>query len=192
MKPEASELDAEETSAAKEPAPPRPADGDAPAASSEAGADWSAASLVIRVDSATSSRVSPKVEEGEALRFLDSSTFDSSLRKALADDDTPSTTVTFEGAMSVNALPPRLDRWLAAVAKGDDGSIAVEPDPSLPQTRSIALIGVGLVVAKQAYDWIRTYHLYAPAKQHDVVVYVQPGTSSVTRVVFIRKSTEES
>ena len=120
---------------------------------------------------------------GNQLRFVDSKIWEDQLRQALASDE-KEVTVVFEGHdVTVNALPDRLDAWLYTISKRSGGKVDFLPDPALPATRNpIALaLSFGLTGYKFAAE---EYH-YFPARDYNAIVYHDPTTGTLTRVVFV-------
>jgi hypothetical protein len=118
------------------------------------------------------------------LTFLDSQQFDDELRAALKQS-VPDVTVKFHGAsVTVNHVPPRLDRWLYAISSRKGGSVKLLPDPERPATRGLGVMAaLGLVTS--AYAWVRDEIAYRPANDWNVIAYYDPAGEALTRVVFV-------
>ena len=122
------------------------------------------------------------------LTFLDSQVFDDRLRASLASP-LDAVTVTFTGTdVTVNAIPPRLDKWIYVVATSD-GSVEAVPDPELVVERSMA--GVAIALALSSYKLVAEYVAYAPVRDFDAHIYYAPKSALVTRVVFTRRAEGE-
>lgn len=121
------------------------------------------------------------------LTFLDSQVFDDRLRTSLASP-LDAVTVTFTGTdVTVNSIPPRLDKWIYVVAQSD-GEIEAVPDPDLVVERSMA--GIAITLAMTSYKMVADYVAYQPVRDFDVHIYYAPKSALVTRVLFTRRVEE--
>ena len=126
-------------------------------------------------------RMAEKGSATASVSFIDSSVFDSDLHDALSKE-TGTVYVTPAVPFLVNKIPPRMDKWLAAVKKGG-GKVVARQDRAVA-TRS--LISMAFDVAVALYGQIAETMLYAPAEQYDATVYYG-AEGKVERVLFTRK-----
>jgi hypothetical protein len=126
-------------------------------------------------------QVATKNNRIAALAFIDSSTFDSDLHDALSKE--PGTVhITPAAPFSLNEIPPRMDKWLAAVKSGG-GKVAARQDTAVA-TRG--LIGMVIDVVVALFDQVAEKRLYAPAENYDATLYYG-ADGMVDRVMFTRK-----
>lgn len=124
----------------------------------------------------------------DRLIFLDSQVFDDKLRTSLASDHA-AITVGFTGTdVTVNSMPPRLDKWIYVVSKSD-GSVEAVPDPELVVGRSMAAVAITLAIS--SYKMVSEYLVYQPVRDYDATIYYAPKSGLVTRVVFSRRAEGE-
>lgn len=122
-------------------------------------------------------------ETGETtLEFFDSGSFDKKLSKALRDD-LEVVSVEFPAPTSVNTIPERLDKWLAAVEK-DEGKVELKPDPDHADRGILSEV---LSLTVKVFKFGKKKRTYSPAEDYDTTVYYLPGSGTITRVDFKRK-----
>jgi hypothetical protein len=127
---------------------------------------------------------SPSEAPVRAVTFVDSQQFDDSLRAAL-EQSVADVTVSFVGAsVTVNQIPPRLDRWLYAISSRKGGSVQLLPDPERPASRTVGIVAA-LGLATNVYKWVREELTYRPADDWNAIAYYEPGGEALTRVVFV-------
>ncbi|MDH3704344.1 MAG: hypothetical protein OEU46_23850 [Alphaproteobacteria bacterium] len=130
---------------------------------------------------ASGAQVASRNDAVASVAFIDSSTFDTDLHSALSRD--PGTVhVTPAAPFSLNKIPPRIDKWLAAV-KSSGGKVAARQDTALA-TRG--LIGMVIDVVVALFDQAAEKALYAPAEKYDATLYYG-ADGKVDRVLFTRK-----
>ena len=126
-------------------------------------------------------QVASRNNEVASVAFIDSSTFDVDLHSALSK--APGTVhVTPAAPFSLNKIPPRIDKWLAAV-KSNGGKVAARQDTALA-TRG--LIGMVIDVVVALFDQAAEKALYEPAEKYDATLYYG-ADGKVDRVLFTRK-----
>lgn len=116
-----------------------------------------------------------------ALSFFDSGSFDNKLSSTLRAGD-PEVYITFAEPLTVNRIPPRLDKWLAAVEKYG-GKVELKPEA----TGSRGILGAVIDLILGIYDMAKEKILYGPAEKYNVDIFFQQGTGVVTKMVFVRK-----
>jgi hypothetical protein len=113
--------------------------------------------------------------------FLDSGLFDQTLSKSMWSKTDP-ILVNMAAVATVNDVPERLDKWLYRIGESTGGSVRIEPDPALPQSRDIAMLGLSLAI--QAYSFAKEKVVYHPARYYDATLFVDPADGRITRVMF--------
>jgi hypothetical protein len=126
-------------------------------------------------------RVAVKGKETASVSFIDSSVFDSELHEALSKD-TGTVYVTPAVRFGVNNIPPRMDKWLAAVKRGG-GKVVARHDTAVA-TRG--LIAMAIDVAVALYEQVEEKMLYEPAEHYDATLYYGVD-GKVERVLFVRR-----
>jgi hypothetical protein len=135
------------------------------------------------------------VDPSLPIAFLDSDTFDNDVARTLAVK--PDSVVVKPAApMTVNAVPPRLNAWMAAV-QGRGGAVQmVGRDPAAPQQQQFLSILVPIAGAALAAifpdradvrQYMRDSRTYARAEGYDMKVLYVPGTGRIDEIVFARK-----
>lgn len=118
----------------------------------------------------------------EKIEFFDAGTFDRKLSSALRQNP-PEVTIDFIADANVNDMPERMDKWFAAVEKGE-GVIDVQVDPAY-RTRGIISEVMALIIG--AYEFVKDKLIYSPAQNYNATVYYIPGTGEITKVIFTHK-----
>lgn len=113
------------------------------------------------------------------LPFIDSNLFDDDLSTHL-EQHPPEMVVATHGGITVNQLPPRLDRWLGAV-KDSGGSVRAY-DLDNP---SRGLFGVVLDIAFAVAGQASATRLYRSAAQYDVLIDYHAGDGRIERLRFV-------
>ena len=113
--------------------------------------------------------------------FLDSGLFDQTLSKTMWGKTDP-ILVNMAAVATVNDVPERLDKWLYQIGESTGGKVEIEPDPALPQSRDLALLGLSLAI--QAYSFAKEKMTYHPARYYDATLFVDPADGRITRVMF--------
>lgn len=111
--------------------------------------------------------------------FSDLPTFDRELAKSMAGAKAP-VTVTSADRILLQKMPPRLEKWLAAV---DDSGGRIETqsvDQGAVQTRAIGLI-FGIISAVRAAREFARDNVYADARKYDAKIFYRtdPGGDRV-------------
>lgn len=117
--------------------------------------------------------------------YADLDGFDRSLSSNLRGTPTD-VTVKFVAPTTVNEIPTRMDKWLSVVEK-NGGKVQAAPDPEIA-VASRGLITDVVSLAVGAYNLAKEKILYGPSKEYNAMVYYEPGTGRITRVVFRRKT----
>ena len=129
-------------------------------------------------------QAAPKPDRS-TLAFYDSDAFDSSLAQALSSG-TKDVHVTFAGTTNVNAMPPRINAWLAEVKKSNGDVVAKDPaDPN----GSRGLLGLGMIA--DIVDLVTWYQQrkereaqLATANSYNALVMYNAQTGSLRELVF--------
>jgi hypothetical protein len=132
------------------------------------------------------------VDPARPIAFIDSDVFDNDVARTLAV--TPDkVTVKPVAPMTVNAVPQRLNAWMAAV-QGRGGNVRMVPrDPDPAISRGLLLPILGTVISALIPDkadvrqHIRDSRTYARAEGYDMQVVYVPGTGAIEEIVFTRK-----
>jgi len=118
------------------------------------------------------------------IEFLDISTFDADLSSSMKAALSTITVITLS-PVTVNEIPERLEKWLAAV-KEKGGSIDMEP-----KTRSITTVISVLFSLLDKYGSLftggQTTNFYDYAANYNVILSYQPSDGKVNAIKFIRK-----
>jgi len=120
------------------------------------------------------------------LVFLDSDLFDKRLSAAMSSGSY-SVLVEMAARPSLNDIPERLDRWVYRIADRHGGKVEVVADPLLPKAKSAEAASMALALAIKAYDYTKESMLYAPCKDYDATLFVDPSAGQITRVLFRRR-----
>lgn len=115
------------------------------------------------------------------LDFVDLDAFDTQLSDALANNPTAVVDVHFIGLVTVSQVPPRMQKWMAAV-----DSVDLEPKPR--KTRGLFAVFSLLTVypdLMEAVDKIKSWLKYRPARDHDAIIHYDPDTGAVKKVSFL-------
>ena len=135
------------------------------------------------------------VDPSRPIAFIDSDVFDNDVARTLSV--TPDkVTVKPVAPMTVNAVPQRLNAWMAAV-QGRGGNVQmVGRDPSAAQQQqfvSVLLPILGAALSglfpdkSDVRQHIRESRTYARAQGYDMQVVYVPGTGAIDEIVFTRK-----
>jgi hypothetical protein len=148
-------------------------------------ADQQAAAPVITVPIPSQAAPTPGTT---TLAFYDSDAFDSSLAGVLSTK-VNDVHITFAGTTSVNAMPPRINAWLAEVKKSDGQVVAKDPTDA---TGSRGLLGLGMIA-----DLIDLVTWYTERKEREAqlatvndfnaTVMYDAKTGSLRELVFERR-----
>ena len=111
------------------------------------------------------------------ISFLDSGSFDNSLSRAMKVE-LETVEVIPLATISVNELPPRLNKWLTTVSD-TGGTVTIAP-----KTRMIGSI-ISFMV--EGFHYLKERMLYAPAKHYNAVVNFDPESGRVKKIIFQRK-----
>lgn len=122
------------------------------------------------------------------LTFLDSTIFDNMLSREL-NRGSEEVEVAISGKMSLNNIPPRVDKWITAVA--EKGEVTLLPvDASLKPKFVLALLPVVYSFLKQAHS--ERSMSSASDYNASLVYHIDKisGESVIDRIVFIKKKKE--
>ena len=112
------------------------------------------------------------------ISFIDADAFDVSLQNAMTQQ-LPTIEVLPTAAIGLNSLPPRLSRWLTAVARSN-GQVTLEPGMKTQASVVVDLLG-------EAYNQIQQNMMYQAAAGYNAVIYQQQGAGSVEKILFTAK-----
>lgn len=139
------------------------------------------AAVVLFVMSCSTAGPPKSLSELENVVFIDTNVFDKDLTDSMsAKVDTIS--VTPVGGLSVNQIPERLNKWLAAIS---DKNGKVDIEPKAPATRSLTFL-IGLL--PMAYDYFKNTSSYGLAGDYNATIFYQPDSGHIERIEFVRKS----
>ena len=135
------------------------------------------------------------VDPSRPIAFIDSDVFDSDVARTLAV--TPEkVTVKPVAPMTVNAVPPRLNAWMAAV-QGRGGSVQmVGRGPNAQREQQYVGLPLPILVSalsaffpdkSDVRQYMRESRTYARAEGYDMQVVYVPGTGAIDEIVFTRK-----
>ncbi|MFA9215796.1 MAG: hypothetical protein ACEQSK_01700 [Sphingomonadaceae bacterium] len=123
--------------------------------------------------------------EPASLTFLDSTLFDNMLSRELGKGN-KEVEVLISGKMSLNNIPPRVDKWITAVA--EQGEVTLKPvDSALRPKFVLGLLPVVYSFLKQANS---ERQVSAAGKYNASVVYhvdKNSGESVIDKIVFLKK-----
>jgi hypothetical protein len=134
---------------------------------------------------------SPTASPAEPLRFIDLQSFDEALSRALSEGR-PTVAVAFYDRVTPNALPARLQSWMAAV-ETHGGKIQVVPDPDALATRNPVLIIGALTTLWSAFkvgSEMAYRALFRKVQGYDAQIRLRnnaAGESLIDRIVFVRR-----
>ncbi|MFC0168155.1 hypothetical protein ACFFKC_08690 [Pseudoduganella danionis] len=121
-----------------------------------------------------------------SVTFLDSTLFDNMLSREL-NKGTNEVEVVISGKMSLNNIPPRVDKWITAVA--EEGEVTLKPvDNALKPKFVLALLPVVYSFLKQSTI---ERQVSVAAKYNAAVVYhidKNSGESVIDKIVFQKKA----
>ncbi|GJJ00727.1 hypothetical protein RugamoR64_12650 [Duganella rhizosphaerae] len=118
------------------------------------------------------------------ITFLDSTLFDNLLSRELGKGKNE-VEVNISGKISLNSIPPRVDKWITAVA--EQGEVTLKPaDPALKPKFILALLPVVYSFIKQA----NAERSMNSANQYNaqVIYHIdKSGESVIDKIVFVKK-----
>lgn len=146
----------------------------------------SAALSVLLSGCCSSGRYVPQPGEDvpDSLEFFDSFSFDRKLSRSLGMDYAR-VEVTFPAAITLNNIPERMDKWLAAVEESG-GRVQVAPE-SYDERGILEEIFTFFV---RAYEHLAGVCLYARAENYDALLLYEKPTGIVTCILFLRRVPE--
>ncbi|MDD2776346.1 MAG: hypothetical protein PHU06_10345 [Gallionella sp.] len=114
----------------------------------------------------------------EKVTFLDSRIFDIELFKYL-DAGKESVEISIAGHISLSAIPPRLDRWIAKSAEGG-GKVEILP---MPATRMLIFSLISMAFSSMGiWEKFREESAYEKAKKYDVKIFYKKDSTGDTLV----------
>ncbi|MCK9283461.1 MAG: hypothetical protein M0P39_04170 [Rhodocyclaceae bacterium] len=126
------------------------------------------------------------VQSRANLRFFDSKLFDGKLSEEL-DGNSNTVVVNVPGRISLNSIPPRIDKWITAV--GEQGAVEIKLLEQ-PAGRTRSLFGlIPDMVVSAIRNW-REERMIEPARRYNAVVYYRldaSGEPLIEKIVFNRK-----
>lgn len=165
-----------ETSPATEQAAPVPAEA-APAA---AAPDAPAAQLATEPPAPP-----PPPPPPASVVFLDSSLFDNALSGQLSSGK-DQVEVAITGKISLNAIPPRMDKWITAVATKGEVALTQQVDAPLKPKFILGLLPTIFTFIKMA----RTESLVDSANKYNASILYhldRSGEAVIDKIVFVKK-----
>ena len=123
----------------------------------------------------------PGEEVPDSLEFFDSFSFDRKLSRSLGVDHSR-VEITFPAAITLNNIPERMDKWLAAVEESG-GLVQVAPE-TYDERGILEEIFTFFV---RAYEHLAGVCLYARAERYDALILYEKPTGMVTRILFLRR-----
>jgi hypothetical protein len=136
------------------------------------------------------------VDPSRPIVFLDSDVFDVDLARSLAIAP-DSVSVTAAAPMNVNAVPPRLNAWMAAVQSRGGAVRLVRRDPGAAQQQQffgllLPIVGPALAALfpdkADVRQYMRESRTYARAEGYDMRVVYSAGSGQIEEIVFERKT----
>jgi glucosamine 6-phosphate synthetase-like amidotransferase/phosphosugar isomerase protein len=115
------------------------------------------------------------------ISFIDADAFDASLENALSQQTATVTVIPGSGT-TVNNIPPRLGRWLTAVARAN-GQVSVTE----MKTQASFMVDI----LSEAYGQYQQTLMYQSAGLYHVVLHQKPGENTLEKIVFTNKSVSE-
>ena len=139
--------------------------------------------LLLLITHPLTALVSAQTEASTApLMFMDSKLFDNRLSKELAGTK-DTVEVEISGKVSLNSLPPRIDKWISVV--GENGQLDIKPVEN--KARSM----FGLVSTVYSFlENVRAESVFEPATRYNATIYYRKdgnGDSVIERIVFTKK-----
>ena len=131
------------------------------------------------IDSVDSKKSKPE----DKVTFVDLNSFDDKFSKVLKTDQ-DQVEIKMISKFSTNDIPDRLGTWLYMVEKKGG---KVEVQSTAPQTRGIPGLGIGIGLVLTVYKKIRESLMYKPTKNYDAILYYDPTTGLVEKVLFTHK-----
>lgn len=121
-----------------------------------------------------------------SLSFFDSFTFDRQLSSSLRAD-LPEVEVVFPAAVTINSIPPRLEKWLSMVDQ-TGGKVQLVPEATEGKGFVSEIISLFVKVA----EYIKEKTIYGPIENYDAQLHYKQGSGIMTRTVFVRRTTATS
>ena len=121
---------------------------------------------------------------GDALLFFDSKIFDGRLSRELAKGGNR-VEIQVEGRVSLNQIPPRLDKWFSRVA--DTGTVELRLHEACMRSKSIISLASMIF---SGYQSLQEEFTLRPAGDYNAIVYYRrdpSGESVIDRVVFLKR-----
>lgn len=134
-------------------------------------------------------QTSPSTPAKNELTFVDSQSFDESLTASLASNKSP-VTIDFYSPVTPNAIPPRIDKWMA-MAQKSGGKISVtqpegEPTPKNPMLLLGLFTGLWEVIGKFSKEK-NSYSMEDSVKNRNVNISLArnpQGNLYVNKIIF--------
>jgi len=134
-------------------------------------------------------QTSPSVSAKDELTFVDSQSFDESMAASLRSNKSP-VTIDFYSPVAPNAIPPRIDKWMA-MAQKSGGKISVtqpegEPTPKSPMLLLGLFTGLWEVIGKLSKEKT-SYSMEDSVKNRNVNISLArnpQGNLYVNKIIF--------
>jgi hypothetical protein len=117
--------------------------------------------------------------------FLDSSLFDNALSSQLASGK-DQVEVAVTGKISLNSIPPRMDKWITAVATKGEVALTQQADVPLKPKFVLGLLPTIFTFIKMA----RAESLIDPATKYNASIQYhldRSGEAVIDKIVFVKK-----
>ena len=151
--------------------------------------------LLLAACAPTKMADAPPVDPSKPIVFYDTAAFDTEVARTLAV--TPDKiSVQTVGPVTVNAVPPRLNAWMAAVQTRGGNVNMIGRDPAAPQQQQFLSILLPIATAALAVflpdkadirQALRDSEVYGKADRYDMNVYYVPSSGAISEVVFNRR-----
>lgn len=134
-------------------------------------------------------QTSQSVPVKDTLTFIDTQSFDESMAASLTSNKSP-VTIDFYSPVTPNAIPPRIDKWMA-MAQKSGGKISVtqpdgEPTPKNPMLLLGLFTGLWEVISKLSKEK-DSYSMEDSVKNRDVNIRLaknSQGNLYVNKIIF--------
>ena len=122
----------------------------------------------------------------DALTYLDTDRFDDNLSEMLKEKP-PAVTVSFLDPPAVNAIPPRISQWLAAVEE-NGGSIGVEGQH--PDQKSATVVLAVLALIREGHSMYKENRKFDPTEHYDARVRLADDDERVDGIRFVLRESD--
>ncbi|MGE4298015.1 MAG: hypothetical protein AB7E47_08305 [Desulfovibrionaceae bacterium] len=124
-------------------------------------------------------------EAASEVSFFDSFSFDRQLSNSLRAGF-PQVSVVFPATITINSIPPRLEKWLSVVEQGG-GKVTLVP----VRDGEKGILSEVLSLFVKVIDYIKEKAIYSPATGYDLELHYKQGSGIVLQALFIQKAKKE-